>query len=152
MRTLGAVSALIWLLLAAALVGGELLLGDLSLLMLGGGALAAGGATAAGAPTWAAAVVFAAVTALLLIAVRPALRRRMAAPDRAAELEGGTRSLAGRTGVVVEDVDGLSGLVRVDGALWSARALVVGAAFGPGDRVTVVHVDGNTAVVDQEVH
>lgn len=72
--------ALIWLVAALALAGAEALTGDLFLLMLSGGALSAAGASAVfGGPVWVDGVVFAAVSMLLLVAVRPALRRRFAA-------------------------------------------------------------------------
>ena len=83
--------------------------------------------------------------------VRPVLRRKMAQNDRSNEVESNPRMLAGRTATVEEAVDGHSGLVRLSGELWSARALVPGTTFGQGDRVTVVSIDGNTAVVDKEV-
>nr|WP_255549513.1 NfeD family protein [Corynebacterium sp. TAE3-ERU12] len=102
-------------------------------------------------PLWATVAAFVVVTALLLMLVRPALRKRMATPDRALDFAGGPRSLPGRGGVVVESVDADAGVVRVAGQLWSARTLVTGTEFAAGDRVTVISVDGNTVVIDEEV-
>ena len=50
-----------------------------------------------------------------------------------------------------EAIDGHAGMIRIAGELWTARALVPGMSFSPGDRVMVVSIDGNTAVVDKEV-
>ena len=67
--------ALIWLIAALALAGAEALTGDLFLLMLGGGALAAAGSSLIFDDLWVHGAVFAVVSLLLLVLVRPALRR-----------------------------------------------------------------------------
>ena len=70
--------ALIWLIAALALAGAEALTGDLFLLMLSGGALAAAGsAWVLDWPIWADGLVFLLVSVLLLVGVRPALRHWM---------------------------------------------------------------------------
>lgn len=72
--------ALIWLVFAVGLAGGEALTGDMSLLMLAGGALAAAASSwLLGWPVWADGVVFLVVSVLLIAVVRPALRRRLVA-------------------------------------------------------------------------
>ena len=68
-------AALIWLIAALALAGAEALTGDLFLLMLGGGALAAAGSSLIFDELWVHGAVFAVVSVLLLVLVRPALRR-----------------------------------------------------------------------------
>ena len=69
-------AAVIWLIVAFGLAGAEALTGDMSLLMLGGGALAAAGSSwLLGLPVWTDGVVFLVVSVLLLLLVRPALRR-----------------------------------------------------------------------------
>lgn len=73
--------ALIWLIAALGLAAAEVLTGDLFLLMLSGGALAAAGSAAVlDAPIWVDGVVFLVVSVLLLVGVRPALRRRLVSP------------------------------------------------------------------------
>ena len=63
-------SALIWLIAALGLAGAEALTGDMFLLMLGGGALAAAGTSAVfDWPVWADGVVFLLVSVLLLVIV-----------------------------------------------------------------------------------
>lgn len=70
--------ALIWLIAALVLVGAEALTGDMFLLMLGGGALAASVSSWLLAwPMWADGAVFLLVSVLLLVLVRPAVRRRL---------------------------------------------------------------------------
>src|SRR5246127_2206231 len=60
--------AVIWLIFALVLAGGEALTGDMSLLMLSGGALAAAGSSwLLDSPLWADAAVFLVVSVLLLV-------------------------------------------------------------------------------------
>ena len=70
--------ALSWLIFAVALAAAEALTGDMFLLMLGGGALAAS-ATAwlTDWPILGDGAVFLVVSVLLVVLVRPALRRRL---------------------------------------------------------------------------
>ena len=71
-------AAVIWLIVAFGLAGTEALTGDMFLLMLGGGALAAAGSSwLIDWPVWADGLVFLIVSVLLLSLVRPALRRRL---------------------------------------------------------------------------
>ena len=94
--------SLLWLGASLLLVLGELAVGDLALLMLGGGALAASGASQLGAPLWLSVVIFAVVSAALVLTVRPVLRKKMAKPDKSAELESRPELLAGRHAEVIE--------------------------------------------------
>ena len=75
--------ALIWLIAALALAGAEALTGDLFLLMLGGGALAAAGSSLVFDDLWVHGAVFLVVSVLLLVLVRPALRTAFHCPARA---------------------------------------------------------------------
>ncbi|MEZ0339673.1 NfeD family protein [Mycobacterium sp. pV006] len=137
--------ALIWLIAALALAGAEALTGDLFLLMLSGGALAAAGTSwLLNWPIWADGLVFALVSVLLLVAVRPALRRRMAS---GAGLPEPVKALEGRSALVLDRVAAHTGQVKLDGEVWTARPLNENDVFEPGDQVTVVHIDGATAKV-----
>lgn len=137
--------ALIWLIAALALAGAEALTGDLFLLMLSGGALAAAGASwLLNWPIWADGLVFALVSVLLLVAVRPALRRRMASGTGLPEP---VKALEGRSALVLDRVAAHTGQVKLDGEVWTARPLNENDVFEPGDQVTVVHIDGATAKV-----
>jgi membrane protein implicated in regulation of membrane protease activity len=139
------VAALIWLVFALGLAAAEALTGDMFLLMLSGGALAAAGSSwLLGLPIWADGVVFAGVSVLLLALVRPSLRRRLGAGRDAEEP---IRALEGRPAVVLEAVSRHQGRVRLDGEVWTARPYAEDDVYQPGEQVTVLRIDGATAVV-----
>lgn len=138
-------TALLWLGAAILLIIAEMFSGDLVLLMLGGGALAAAGVDAAvDPPLWVDGVVFAVASILLLMLVRPIARRHMLSRPRVLT---NTEALEGRHAVVTEMVDDHDGRVKIGGEVWSARALTVGDVFEAGTEVTVMSIDGATAVV-----
>jgi membrane protein implicated in regulation of membrane protease activity len=138
-------AAVIWLIVALGLAGAEALTGDMSLLMLSGGALAAGGSSwLLPWPIWADGAVFLVVSVLLLVLVRPALRRRM---TPAKSLPTGIKALEGKDALVLDRVARDEGQVKVDGQVWTARPLNDDDVFQPGELVTVLHIDGATAVV-----
>lgn len=138
-------AALIWLVGAVGLAAAEALTGDLSLLMLGGGALAAAAsAWLLDPPIWMDGAVFLAVSVLLLGLVRPALRRRL---DSGRGLPEPVRALEGKHALVTDQVTAHRGQVRLDGEVWTARPLNDDDVYEAGDEVTVMHIDGATAVV-----
>ncbi len=137
--------ALIWLIAALALAGAEALTGDLFLLMLSGGALAAAGTSyALDWPIWADGLVFLVVSVLLLVLVRPALRRRF---TEGTGLPEPAKALEGKSALVLDRVARHEGQVKLDGEIWTARPYSAEDVYEPGDHVTVVHIDGATAVV-----
>lgn len=137
--------ALLWLVAGLILVGAETLSGDLILLMLAGGALSAAGVSAVlDPPLWVDGVVFAVVSLLLLFAVRPVARRHMFTRPRLAT---NTEALVGRQALVITPVDERGGQVKFGGEVWSARAATPGDHFAEGESVTVLEIDGPTAVV-----
>lgn len=138
-------SALIWLAAVVVLVIAEMFSGDLVLLMLGGGALAAAGVDyVADTPVWADVLVFALVSVLLLATVRPVAKRHL---SRRPPLLTNTEALEGQQAVVTERVDQHDGRVKIGGDVWSARTLDVGEPIDRGAHVTVVRIDGATAIV-----
>ncbi|MEZ0366452.1 NfeD family protein [Mycobacterium sp. pUA109] len=142
-------AALIWLIVALGLAGAEVLTGDMFLLMLGGGALAAAGTSALlDWPVWADGAVFLVVSVLLLVLVRPGLRRRL---TPALDTATGIQALEGKSALVLDRVASHQGQVKVDGDVWTARPLNDGDVYEPGDKVTVMHIDGATAVVWKNV-
>src|SRR5262249_35517231 len=136
--------ALIWLIAALALAGAEALTGDFFLLMLGGGALAAAGSSLVFDDLWVHGAVFAVGSVLLLALVRPALRRHFMAGKGLPEP---VRALEGKSALVLDRVARHEGQVKLDGEVWTARPLTDNDVFEPGDHVTVVRIDGATAVV-----
>ncbi|WP_460354225.1 NfeD family protein [Mycobacterium sp. ZZG] len=140
---------LIWLIAALALAGAEALTGDMFLLMLSGGALAAAGSSfLLDWPVWADGLVFLIVSVLLLVGVRPALRRRLASGKGLPEP---VKALEGKSALVLDRVAQHEGQVKLEGEVWTARPYNQDDVYEPGDHVTVVHIDGATAVVSKIV-
>jgi membrane protein implicated in regulation of membrane protease activity len=137
---------LIWLIAALALAGAEALTGDLFLLMLGGGALAAAGSSLVFDDLWIHGAVFAAVSMLLLILVRPALRKYFMSGTGLPEP---VKALEGKSALVLDRVGRHEGQVKLVGEVWTARPLNDDDVFEAGDHVTVVKIDGATAVVSK---
>jgi membrane protein implicated in regulation of membrane protease activity len=135
---------LIWLVAALALAGAEALTGDLFLLMLSGGALAAVGSSLLVDNYVVDGVVFLVVALLLLVLVRPALRRRFAAGTGLPEP---MKALEGKSALVLDRVGRHEGQVKLDGEVWTARPLNDTDVFEAGDHVTIMRIDGATAVV-----
>jgi len=139
--------ALIWLIVGLGLAGAEAVTGDLSLLMLSGGALAAAGSSwLLGLPVWVDGVVFLVVSVLLLVLVRPVLRRRLTSGPGLPEP---VKALEGKSAVVLESVSRHQGRIKLDGEVWTARPYNDDDVYQPGEQVTVMHIDGATAVVWQ---
>ena len=139
--------AIVWFIAALVLAGLELAVGEFTLLMLAGAALAAAGVSLAGAPLWGSVVAFAVAAFALLVFLRPFLRRRLAAPKA---LDTSPQALVGSTAVVIESIEAHGGQVRLDGSIWSARSLDPTHTFAEGERVSVISIDGATAVVWKE--
>jgi membrane protein implicated in regulation of membrane protease activity len=140
---------LIWLILALGLAGAEVLTGDMFLLMLGGGALAAAGSSwLLDLPIWADGAVFLVVSVLLLGLVRPVLRRRLTVGTGLPEP---MKALEGKSALVLDRVARHEGQVKVAGEVWTARPYNDNDVYEPGDLVTVMHIDGATAVVWKNV-
>ena len=128
-------------LLAAA----EALTGDFFLLMLAGGALATAGVSAVTPfPVWLDAVIFGVLSLSLLAVVRPMLLRRLGSrPALATNVD----ALSGKRALVLEEVGEHAGQVKLDGDVWTARPLDLTEVYPPGTTVTVMRIDGATAVV-----
>ena len=131
-------AALIWLIFALGLAAAEALTGDMFLLMLSGGALAAAGSS------WLLNLPFLVVSVLLLFGLRPGLRRRLTAGIGLPEP---VRALEGKHALVIDRVDQHRGQVKLDGEVWTARPYAEEDVYQPGEQVTVMHIDGATAVV-----
>ena len=138
-------AALLWLIFALVLTGAEALTGHMFLVMLGGGALAAALTSwLLDSPVWVDGAVFLVVSVLLLVLVRPPLRRRLT-PANVPRL--GIEALEGKTALVLERVARDNGQVKLDGQVWTARPLDENDVYEPGEPVTVMQIDGATAVV-----
>src|ERR1044072_4972737 len=137
---------LIWLIAALGLAGAEALTRDLFLLMLGGGALAAAGSSLSSDHLGVHGAVFLVVSVLLLVLVRPALKRHFMSGKGLPEP---VKALEGKSALVLDRVARHEGQVKLDGEVWTARPYNETDVYEPGDQVTVVHIDGATAVVSK---
>lgn len=136
---------LVWIVIGLILAGIELAIGELTLLMLGIAAIGTGliaGVT--GMPVVAEVLVFAGFSLVLLVVAKPMIKKRM---SKAPVLDTSPKALEGQSAQVVEEVTEFGGQVRLDGSLWSARTLITGEAIPAGSPVSVVSIDGTTAVV-----
>ena len=143
---------LFWVAGALLLVVIETMTADLTFLMIAGGALGGGLTSFLGGPVWAQVVVFACVSTLLLFAVRPWAKRRLAAATP--QMKTNVDALIGRSAVTITPVDREGGRVRLGGEEWSARLSesVEGgiSSLGVGDAVRVTGIDGAIAVVEPQ--
>ena len=139
---------LFWIGGALLLVVIETVTADLTFLMIAGGALGGGLTSFLGGPLWAQVVVFACVSTLLLFAVRPWAKRRLAATTP--QMKTNVDALIGRSATTITAVDAGGGRVRLGGEEWSARLAptVQGTTrLEAGASVTVTEIDGAVAVV-----
>ena len=135
---------LLWLIAAVVFGVGEIATLSFFLAPFAGGALAAAAVSAIGAPAGVSWAVFLVASIALLLALRPLARsHRRQAPS----LRTGTAALVGKTATVIEQVDGDSGCVRLEGETWSARAFDEDEVIAAGTRVQVIEIRGATALV-----
>lgn len=135
-----------WVVAALALLALEIVSLDLIFAMVAVGALGGAVAAAFGADLVIQVVAAALVSVLMLFAVRPvAIRHLRSSPQARTNID----ALVGSGARVLQRVDANQGLVRIGGEDWSARALRSDQSFEPGTAVTVVRIDGATAVVDE---
>ena len=132
-----------WLLAAILLLLGEAATNALVFVMPFGGAAVAAVLAALGVPWYGQLVAFVLVTLGLIAFVRPVARRRQSGPG----LRTGAAALVGRQALVTARVDEHRGQIRLEGQIWSAKALDPERIFEPGEAVHVAEIDGATAVV-----
>jgi membrane protein implicated in regulation of membrane protease activity len=136
---------LLWSVVAVALAVGEIFtpglffLGPVAL-----AAVAAAIANALGAGWLIELIVFVAGAGASLAVLRPIARRHIRLPPA---LRTGTDRLVGTRGLVLERVDVHGGRVKIEGEVWSARALDESQVLEPGTSVQVAQIEGATALV-----
>ena len=132
--------------MAAALALGlvEIASLDLVFFMLAVAAVAAAGAAMLGGSITVQVLTFVAVAALLLAVLRPVALRKL--KPAGAEERTNTDALVGRTALVLEEVTDRSGLVKLAGEQWTARA-EPGVVLPADTTVSVLRIEGATAVV-----
>ena len=135
---------IIWLILAAVLGVAELLTVTLTLGLL---AAAAGAAAVVGA--FGIAVPFQILTFVVVAGaglglVRPVAVRHLKQPPL---LRTGTAALVGRSALVLREVTGHDGRVRIGGEEWSARSYDETLVIPVGHTVDVMQIEGASAFV-----
>jgi membrane protein implicated in regulation of membrane protease activity len=137
---------IIWLVVAALFVAGEVVTAGFFLFWFGVGALAAAVVALVGVNSLAAQViVFLAVSLLLLVASRRLFDRF--GPRTA--LRSGVETMIGQLGTVVEASQGAraESAVRVYGSVWTAFPIDGEEPLQVGESVCVTRVEGNTIYV-----
>ena len=138
-------SWLVWTLFALALAVGEIF--TPGLFFLGPIALAAGVAAivaALGGGVLLALLVFGVGSIASLAVLRPIARSHLRQPR---QMRTGTAALVGARAVVVEQVDGNGGRIKLAGEVWSARSFDEHSVIEPGTPVQVAAIEGATALV-----
>ena len=138
--------AVLWVVLAVALAIAEAFTATMFVAMFAAGALAAAAAAGLGAPLLLQVIVFAIVSTLSVATIRPMLRR-FGQADGEDDTHFGVQAIEGSHGLVLEEVDADSGLIKIDGEMWQARSFDGTEKYLPGERVRVVKVKGATAIV-----
>jgi membrane protein implicated in regulation of membrane protease activity len=90
-------------------------------------------------------VVFLTVSVAMLLVVRPIAYRKL---SKGPQVRMGIDALVGARAVVQERVDEQDGRIKLNGEIWSARALHPDHVYEPGQQVDVVEIQGATALVD----
>jgi membrane protein implicated in regulation of membrane protease activity len=135
----------VWLAIAAVLGTAEILTPAFAAGLMASAAVVAAVVAGAGGGIGAQAIAFAATSFASLPVVLSLARRRGLAGARAYRT--GVAALANRPAVVLTEVDGVAGTVRIGGEVWSARAYDETQTIPAGARVTVFEIDGATALV-----
>ena len=134
----------VWAIAAAALAIGEVF--TPGLFFLGPLAVAALAAALVGAAAGSTGALFAfiVVSVLSIVVLRPLARRHIRMPVLSRT---GTAALVGKKALVLEQVDGSGGRVKIGGEEWSARPFLDGEALRAGEQVEVAQIGGATALV-----
>jgi membrane protein implicated in regulation of membrane protease activity len=134
----------LWLIAAAALIGGEVLTMGFFLAPIGLAAVVTAAVAAAGGSAELQWAVFIVGSIASLLFVRPIARKHMTVPEKSRT---GAARLVGAEAVVLQRVDRDGGRVKIGGEEWTSKAADELASFEPGTRVEVVRIEGATAIV-----
>ncbi len=134
----------LWLVIAAALVGGEILTMGFFLGPIALAALLATLVAVVGASLGLQIGTFVAGSIASLAIVRPIARRHMHTPP---SIRTGTAALVGARAVVLERVHSDGGRVKIGGEEWTARPYDEDEVYEEGARVEVLKIEGATALV-----
>jgi membrane protein implicated in regulation of membrane protease activity len=133
-----------WVIAAVTLGVAEYFTLTLAFGLLAAAALVAAVVAGVGASLLAQVLAFAITGAVGLLIVRPIARRQMSHPSLVRE---GSYALVGKKAMVIEEVTGTQGLIKLSGEVWSARALDENHVIPAGALVDVMEIEGATAIV-----
>jgi membrane protein implicated in regulation of membrane protease activity len=135
-----------WVIVAAIFALGEMLTLGFFLAPFSVGALAAALVDAIGGSFAVDLAAFVVVSVAVLTMLRPVARSHRRMPP---VIRTGTAALIGRTGTVMSPIaqPGELGSVKIDGEVWTCRALDDDQTFEAGTRVHVVEIRGAMALV-----
>jgi membrane protein implicated in regulation of membrane protease activity len=138
----------LWVILACAFGVGEMLTTSFFLAPFALGAALAAVVSVAGGGSVAAVISFVVASVLVLAFVRPIARRHMKMPP---QIRTGAAALIGKDAIVLERIENLEGVgcIRIDGEVWTARALYDDEVIEKGTRVQIVDIKGATALVSE---
>jgi membrane protein implicated in regulation of membrane protease activity len=133
-----------WLIAAVALGVAEAFTLTLAFGLLAAAALIAAIVAGVGGSLLLQVLAFAITAGVGLLIVRPIAKRQMTHPSPVRE---GSYALVGKKAVVIEEVTGTQGLIKLSGEVWSARALDEDQVIPVGASVDVMEIEGATAIV-----
>jgi membrane protein implicated in regulation of membrane protease activity len=134
----------IWLIVAVVLVVIEVFTLTAAVGLLGAAALVTAAGAALGLPVPLQFVVFAGASVAGVVLLRPVAKRHLAAPR---SHPFGVDAIVGKPAYVVAEINGRAGRVRIGGEEWTARAVDDSVVIPAGATVSVLQIDGATAVV-----
>ena len=134
----------VWLIAAVVLGVAEYFTLTLAFGLLAAAALVAALVAGIGGGLLTQVLAFAITGGVGLLIVRPIARRQMTHPSLVRE---GSYALMGKRAVVIEEVTGTRGLIKLSGEVWSARALDEDHVIPAGTLVDVMEIEGATAIV-----
>ena len=134
----------VWLVLAVVLGVAETATLTAVLGLLGGAALLTAGVAAVGLPVPLQLLVFAATSTAGILLVRPVAQRHALEPQPE---RFGVDALVGNSGHTVTQVTAQGGSIHIGGEHWTARTFDQSVVIPPGTAVTVMQIDGATAIV-----
>jgi membrane protein implicated in regulation of membrane protease activity len=138
----------LWVIAAGVFGVGEMLTTGFFLAPFAVGAALAAVTDLAGAGELVSWIVFVLVSLLTLGVVRPIAKSHMRMPP---QIRTGTAALIGQHAIVLERIANHEGVgcVKIDGEVWTARALDEDQVIEAGRRVEVVQIKGATALVTE---
>lgn len=136
-----------WIVIAAAMAFVEFTTVALLSVWFVAGALVALASALLGAPFWLQAIIFVLVSGILLLLLRPFLRRVVQPNKTRTNVD----ALIGKSAIVTESIDNLqaTGIVKLNGVVWAARSANE-APIPAGTVVTVDRVEGVKLLVVPE--